>query len=241
MKSAYIERIVHGRVNGLRAKYYTLLELENLDPETIVTNNTPTHQRIDQEINFVWYDNPAPNIPLERFAVLWEGILNIEHEENYVFFIDVDDGARLWIDGTLIIDAWYEQSLRRFYSKSIKLSKGFHNIKLIYFNKGPFAAIRLGWVRESGFTEIIPKYHFITNSKDFIVIKGVPRSFKVELWNVAKITEATSINGVVILPLHGVKSPIEGSIKIIDLDGRTISETRFLRDIWGGDVFTLKL
>ena len=239
MRIFYVERIDHGRVNGLRAKYYTLSEFEDLDPETIV-NRSPTYQRIDQEINFVWYDDPVPKVPLEKFAVLWEGILSIESEEGYVFFIDVDDGAQLWIDEELIIDAWYEQALRRFYSKVVKLSKGFHSMKLIYFNKGPFAIIRLGWIRESGLTEIIPRYHFITDSKDFIIVKGVPSGFKVELWNIAKIAEATSINGVATLPLHGIRGPIEGSIKIIDSDGKTVFETKFLRDIWGGDILILR-
>ena len=58
--------------------------------------------------------------------------INIPETAVYRFFINSDDGARLYIDGKLLIDNDGSHSAARKGAK-IALNKGFHEIKIEYF------------------------------------------------------------------------------------------------------------
>lgn len=70
----------------------------------------------------------------EWFGVLYTGTFEILDEGLYGWRLQSDDGSRLWIDGTEIID---NDGVHGFESKDgeVRLSKGPHAMRLWYFQE----------------------------------------------------------------------------------------------------------
>jgi hypothetical protein len=60
----------------------------------------------------------------------------------YRFSVRVNGGARLWIDDRLVIDEWKQGSARTI-PVDLLMSKGKHDLKLEYFERGGRARIHL--------------------------------------------------------------------------------------------------
>ncbi len=105
----------------------------------------PVLVRDDAAIDFDWgYGSPARRIPDDRFSVRWTGTLNLE-EGRYRFTTSTDDGVRLWVNGHLLIDEWYDQALT---SHSGKIYvPGSAKVKMEYYENGGVAAAHLTWNR----------------------------------------------------------------------------------------------
>jgi len=100
--------------------------------------------RTDTKIEFDWgYDSPDSSIPSDKFAVRWTGKIYCDYDKNYTFYTYSDDGVRLWIDGTSIIDSWVDQ--KGWNSGTKQLSKGFHTIKMEYYENTGNATAKLYW------------------------------------------------------------------------------------------------
>src|SRR3989344_3917006 len=70
----------------------------------------PQYVRSDSEINFTWgYASPAPNINADKFLVRWTKNEFLP-AGNYVFSVTSDDGVRLWVDETLIVNRWFDHN-----------------------------------------------------------------------------------------------------------------------------------
>ena len=50
--------------------------------------------------------NPIPGMPADHFSVRWTGQISVTDDSWYTFYLTSDDGARLYVDGKLIIDDW---------------------------------------------------------------------------------------------------------------------------------------
>jgi hypothetical protein len=63
--------------------------------------------RVDPTVNFNFhYGSPDPSIGPDTFSVRWTGSVTPQFSETYTFYTTSDDGVRLWINGTLIINNW---------------------------------------------------------------------------------------------------------------------------------------
>ena len=110
----------------------------------ISLGGSPEVQREDSNISFNWDGvNPAPGVDEETFSVRWTRTLNLP-AGNYTFQLTTDDGARLWVNGRRLIDAWYEQSPHT-YRGNIYLPGGPMPVRLEYFNNLGGAFIHLTW------------------------------------------------------------------------------------------------
>jgi hypothetical protein len=64
-----------------------------------------------------------------------------------VLHLDVDDGARLWLDGQLLLDEWRGQSISS-YSLDLDLQAGrAYALRLDYCQYGADSYAQLAWVR----------------------------------------------------------------------------------------------
>ncbi|MEP7284955.1 MAG: PA14 domain-containing protein [Chloroflexota bacterium] len=107
---------------------------------------SPSFIRFDgtSGINFNWsVAPPVANFPRESFSVRWTRRLFFPGRP-YLFYVTVDDGARLYIDTTLIIDAWKPQSAVTI-TKNVDLTEGYHIVRLEYFQDHFESVIGLTW------------------------------------------------------------------------------------------------
>jgi len=234
-----VVRLEQGLVNGLLGKYY---KWTNTSPPEDFSKLELVTSRIDPQVNFVWWDKPVPEAPADKFAVEWTGYLVVETAGYYRFFIEVDDGGKLWINNELLIDAWKEQPPTVYHSDIVELSIGYHSIKLRFFNNEVFAVVRLGWITPDGRAEIIPSKNLATRTGDKIVIKGLPKGYGVELWSGELLGKAiANENNIAEISASELEVPIDAYFKVYDDKGKLIGETPIIRNVWGGDVFQLSI
>lgn len=106
----------------------------------------PVLIRNDPAIVFDWgLGSPASAIPVDYFSARWSRPLYFT-EGVYRFFLEVDDGARLYIDNVPILDEWREGSPRTVFV-DFALSEGVHLLQVDYFEFAQRAVIRFWWER----------------------------------------------------------------------------------------------
>ena len=132
---------------GLKAEYFKNTTFSGL----------PVITRTDEQIWFEqatkrkqtyrnWTYGPgAPMTTSGNFSVRWSGFIEGQLGEDYTFSIYSQGGARLWVNGSLIIDAWTNKA-QKVLSKPIQLTpRTKYPIKLEYYNQGGKAALSLNW------------------------------------------------------------------------------------------------
>ncbi len=132
--------------NGLRAQYYQGKSFTNLK-----------WTEIDPTVDFAW-GTSAPNsiVPADNFAVRWTGAVQPKYAETYTFYTRSDDGVRLWVNGTLLIDHWVDHALTED-SGTIALKAGqAYDLKLEYYDHTGGATAQLLWSSPTQTKEIIP-------------------------------------------------------------------------------------
>ncbi len=107
-------------------------------------SGSPAHTRNDSAIAFDWGSgSPAPGVGADNFSVRWTRRQHFD-ANTYRFTVTTDDGARLWVDGRLLIDQWHDQAPTA-YSSDIWLAAGEHDLKMEYYERGGGAVARLDW------------------------------------------------------------------------------------------------
>lgn len=101
--------------------------------------------------------SPGPEIPVDNFSARFTDIRHFD-EGDYLLFLTVNDGARVWIDGQLVVDAWdvgfKEERVR------IRLDRtGDYEVQVAYFNQVGHASIKLDFLRLGGRTDVIEAWH----------------------------------------------------------------------------------
>ena len=99
----------------------------------------------DVLVNFNWgLGSPDPRLPVDGFSVRWTNNATFAATGSYVFQMGSDDGARLYVDGALVIDVWTNRTYA-VSTATVVLSKGKHVIVMEYYeNAGP-ARATLTW------------------------------------------------------------------------------------------------
>lgn len=112
----------------------------------------PVLQRNDPQIDFDWgVHSPGPGVDSDNWSVRWTRTQYFD-AGTYRFTATVDDGVRLWVDGYLVIDEWWEHPVRSF-SGDIALTAGNHSLKVEYYERGGYAVAKLSWQKV---TEPVP-------------------------------------------------------------------------------------
>ncbi|MDC0164793.1 tandem-95 repeat protein [bacterium] len=98
--------------------------------------------REDSVININFDQNPLP--VNDDFQVRWTGQVNAPIAGQYNFRTHSDDGVRLFVDGSLIIDSWFDYPPTS-NTGLIELNEGQHTIVLEYYENGGGAMCDLFW------------------------------------------------------------------------------------------------
>lgn len=138
-----------GSGTGLSATYY-----DNRD----FTGTTKT--RTDATVNFDWGGgSPDPVIGTDTFSARWTGEVQAVGAGNYQFQTYSDDGVRLWVNGTQIINNWTDHGPTYNSSGNVSFTAGQKlSIKLEFYENGGGAVAKLLWKKpgDSAFS-IIPQ------------------------------------------------------------------------------------
>jgi DNA-binding beta-propeller fold protein YncE/fibronectin type 3 domain-containing protein len=139
--------LVGGGGTGLKGDYYN-----NMDFTAFVLTRT------DSTVNFDWgTGSPDPAIGVDTFSVRWTGQVQPVYSQTYTFYTTSDDGVRLWINGSLIIDNWTDHPPTE-NSGTITLSAGArYSVQMDFYENGGGAVARLSWSSPSQVKEIIPQ------------------------------------------------------------------------------------
>lgn len=131
------------------------------------------------------------------YSVRWTGQILPQYSETYTIDFRSDDGAKVWINGVLLIDRWSTQSAND-YTNTIALQAGIpYDIQIEYFNNGTGnAEAKLYWWSASQVKQIIPqsrlfpapllaaKFTAITSALSAVGYVSVPFSFSLTSPNI---------------------------------------------------------
>nr|WP_245864732.1 PA14 domain-containing protein [Paenibacillus donghaensis] len=133
--------------NGLYGEYFSNMQL----------SGSPVLMREDAKLDFNWRQNsPDPLLGIDFFSVRWSGLIKPEYSETYQIYTTSDDGIRVWVDGSLIIDSWTKQSGTERVGE-ISLSAGqLYEIKVEYYENQGDARVRLMWESASQSKGTVP-------------------------------------------------------------------------------------
>lgn len=99
--------------------------------------------RTDPNVVFWWQGTaPAPGVPNEKFMARWEGDVTIPNAGDYRFGAQSDDGVRIWIGGTKVVDRWVDQSSWPASNYGVP----------VRFNAGETKSIKIEYYQNTGFS-----------------------------------------------------------------------------------------
>lgn len=122
--------------SGLAAEYYRGKEF-----------NESLLQRKDDCLDFAFgADGPDASLDGGDYSVRWQGRLRVPESGAYVFHVSSDDGARFWLDGELLVDAWSWHFERWDTTKAIELESGKdYPLRVEFCKGGGRGVLRLHW------------------------------------------------------------------------------------------------
>ena len=142
-----IERVTGGAV--WRAEYFDNRKLSG--PSVLV--------RHDAAVDFDWEDgSPAEKVPADDFSVRWTRTLGFTAGA-YRFYASCDDGVRVFVDGSLVVDAWRDQKLPNTRTGDIHLAAGQHTVVVEYYDHGGEASAHVWWKLLSSFSGWEGRYY----------------------------------------------------------------------------------
>lgn len=126
----------------------------------------PTLTRTDTNVDFGWgAGSPDPSLPADNFFVRWTGQALAPLSGTYTFYTISDDGVRLWVNGSLVIDNWTDHSSVTNASPAVTLEAGRkYDIKMEYYEGGGDAVARLQWAYPGQTQQPIPQAQLFPGS-----------------------------------------------------------------------------
>ncbi len=80
----------------------------------------------------------------DTVSIRWEGWVKPAGNGNHIFYIYTDDGSKLWVGGSLIINAWWLQAPREYFANYDPQNQ-IKSIKYEWFENYGLAVASLGW------------------------------------------------------------------------------------------------
>jgi hypothetical protein len=104
----------------------------------------PALTRYENSIDFNWGGgSPAPQIADDNFSARWVKSQYFSGG-TYRFTATMDDAMRIWVDGQIIMDYWYD-SQEHTATADVNLTQGDHDIRVDYYEAGGVAVAKVSW------------------------------------------------------------------------------------------------
>lgn len=143
---------------------YTALPIDGVGLTAAYYNGTNfttlVGERIDPEVYFVSSSGSGMiGQNTDNFSIRWEGKIKAKYTETYTFYVDHDNGAKLWVNGTVLVDQFATDgsTAAGTHSGTIALTAGqLYDIKLEVNDGIGNAQFILKWSSASQAQETIP-------------------------------------------------------------------------------------
>jgi LysM repeat protein len=122
-------------VNAWKGEYFDNMDL----------SGTPKLTRYDPAIDFNFSKSPVAGISPAHFSVRWTGEFYFTGGP-YRFTATADDGMRIWIDDTQILDEWHDTPSTT-YRVNVDVGEGTHNLRVEYYQDIGGAIARVTWAQ----------------------------------------------------------------------------------------------
>lgn len=196
---------------GLTGKYYNGTNF-----------NTFVSQRVDPILQFDSSSGaPALDLNVDSFSARWEGKIRPKYSETYTFYVTHDNGARLWINGTAILDhatTWNDSGTTAAgnHSGTIALTTDqFCDIKAEWNESGSTANFKLEWQSPSQPREVVPQDRLYPKAE------AVPK-FRTHFAFTQRDTFDAFLRQT-LLSCNGTFQNVNGKYKFFSFDGLTSS------------------
>ncbi len=108
-------------------------------------SGSPTFSQCEgAPINHNWgQGGPGNGVGTDNFSVRYSGDFNFAGG-SYTFTATADDGVRIFLDGTKILDGWKNQAMTT-YTANVTVPSGSHHVVVEYYEHGGGAVIQADW------------------------------------------------------------------------------------------------
>src|SRR5438876_2662315 len=108
------------------------------------------------------------------FSVRWLGqVLTPNSSGSYTFTTTCDDGSRLWVNGTLVVDNWVDQAATSKNGTITLAASTLYDIVMEYYQNSGAASAVLSWTPPGGSSTVIPSSNLFLPGPGTLVKTGV--------------------------------------------------------------------
>ncbi len=112
--------------------------------------------RIDPNIDFQWgASRPHPELHSDHFGIRWRGYLKLPKAGQYSITVKSCNGARVVLDGWVIIEQLVTEKECRFVCKLLHEAAGYHALQIEFAHSVHPAYCHVSWEQDKGFPEKI--------------------------------------------------------------------------------------
>lgn len=140
------------------------------------------------------------------YAFRYTGVLDVPNSGTYTFYTNSDDGSRLYVDGTLVVDndGLHPPQER---SGTVVLAAGYHDIEVTFFERGGGEVLEVSWEGPGFAKQLVPAGR----------LYQTPPSFDPDL-----NYEYYEITGMSVLPDFSTEVPVQtGKVPNFDISVRS--------------------
>jgi len=166
---------------GLFGEYFD--DLDRDEPE-IPAAWIPVATRRDPSINFKWGTGTpgVAGVGDDQFSVRWTGSILAPDSNAYTLCTMTDDGVRVWIDDTLVVDSWHDQADVEHCSQPLNWTAGsVHKLRYEFYDAFEKATAILNWESSTTPKGPIPSSAFVNPTAVPVPVVTGNAQFDVEL------------------------------------------------------------
>ncbi|TFV73956.1 hypothetical protein E4P40_19910, partial [Blastococcus sp. CT_GayMR20] len=105
---------------------------------------TPASQGCEAgPLNKDWALGAPTGVGPDNFSARWTGNFDFATPGSYTFTATADDGIRVYVDGTILIDQWKDQEAT--FTAARTLTAGTHQVRVEFFDSYQEAVAKVGW------------------------------------------------------------------------------------------------
>jgi len=150
----------NGFNSGLMAEFFDNSGLSvNTSGMPDLSGRTPDITRIDSIINYTNSNNqPWPGLSssfADEFSSRHTGFIRIDVAGNYTFYVNSDDGSKLWIDNQVIVENIGTHAMTEGFG-TLYLTQGYHSLRLEFFENFGWAGLELKWESDIFSKQYVP-------------------------------------------------------------------------------------